>query len=155
TLISFSESDAFRSEPVRAALQVTAEPSVLVIGAGAIGSIVAAHLDRSAAVAVVEEWDHHADAIRSGRLEISGVRAPRRVRLPVLAPAEVPEQAPFDLVLIAVKAPRNELAFALAEQACGPASTAVSLQNGVHEDSLAERLGAERVVGAVTEIGGY
>src|SRR6185312_16148846 len=36
-----------------------------------------------------------------------------------------------------------------------PETIAVSLQNGLNEERLAQLLGSERVLGAVTEIGGY
>ena len=74
---------------------------VCVVGAGAIGSLLASHLSRVCEVWVLTRRPQHADALRAEGLRVSG-KSDFVGRLQATADAsELPE---FDLGIIAVKA---------------------------------------------------
>ncbi|MBS1860261.1 MAG: ketopantoate reductase family protein [Actinobacteria bacterium] len=135
--------------------------AVLVIGAGAIGGTVAARLaDAGHAVAIAEPWAGHAAAIRAEGLRLTGVRGDLCAAVAVYdwAPGEAldPGLAALrpEVAILATKSAMTAPAVALVAAVAGPETDVLTLQNGIHEDQLREALGA-RVVGAVTEIGGY
>lgn len=122
---------------------------VSVIGAGGIGSAIAAYLAASGhKVALVFKEKKEAHAVRSGGLRVAGVRS-------FTAPVEVIEWPspipPSDLLVLAVKTydTREALRSALGV----PVSMALSAQNGPQkEEALTNVLGAQCVVGAVIEV---
>jgi 2-dehydropantoate 2-reductase len=108
--------------------------SVCIAGAGAIGSLLAAHLARVADVSVLTRRPEHARVLNEQGLRVSG-RADFTARLVAAAdPDDLPEP---DLVILACKG--TDLA-QLAERLGGrfPDATVMTVQNG---------LGAEEVVG--------
>lgn len=120
-----------------------------VIGAGAIGGIVAAHLAKEGwDLTLVTKHQDTAALANAPGLSISGVRG--EFAQPVRAVADIADLGgPQDLVLLATKA-TEALA---AAQALLPwlhqESLVVSLQNGICEEALAKVLGRDRVVGCV------
>lgn len=134
---------------------------VLVIGAGAIGGAVAVHLSLAGVrVEIADPWAEHVAAIRERGLRASGARGEHVARIETHAwtpgrwAAGTLSLLRPSTVVIATKSSLTEAAAMLAVQLSADATTVVSLQNGINEDLLASRLG-HRVVGAVTEIGGY
>ncbi|MBI5523439.1 MAG: 2-dehydropantoate 2-reductase [Desulfarculus sp.] len=120
-----------------------------VIGAGAIGGIVAAHLAREGwDLTLVCKHQEVADLANGPGLRILGVRG--AFQQPVRAVANIADLGgPQDLVLLATKATEaiaaaRELLPLLHER-----SLVVSLQNGICEEALASVLGRDRVVGCV------
>ena len=109
--------------------------NVCVAGAGAIGSLFAAHLAQIADVSVLTRRAEHADALNEQGLRVSG-RADFTARVTAAAdPAALPEP---ELVILACKGTDLE---ELAEQLEGRfgGATVMTVQNG---------LGAEEIVGA-------
>lgn len=109
--------------------------SVCVAGAGAIGSLLAAHLARVADVSVLTRRPEHARVLNEQGLRVSG-RADFTARLVAATDAgDLPEP---ELVILACKG--TDLA-PLALQLAGrfPGATVMTVQNG---------LGAEEIVGA-------
>ncbi len=108
---------------------------VVVAGAGAIGSLFAAHLAQVADVSVLTRRAEHAEALNEQGLRVSG-RADFTARVTAAAdPAALPEA---ELVILACKGTDLE---ALAAQLEGrfAGATVMTVQNG---------LGAEEIVGA-------
>jgi len=124
---------------------------VSVIGAGGIGSAIAAYLAYAGhRVTLVFKQKDEADAVRANSLHITG-RQTFTARVDVLEwPAAIP---PSELLVVAVKTydTREALRSALSVSI----DMAISAQNGLQkEETLAEFLEAKCVIGSVIEITG-
>ncbi|MBS7707182.1 ketopantoate reductase family protein [Chelatococcus asaccharovorans] len=125
----------------------------VIIGAGAIGSIVGAHLIRSGHdVVFIEANAAHADAIRRDGLRISG-HLDAVVRPAVHAPSAY--DGPMEHVLLAVKSRDTIAALTPFADRLAAGGYVVSLQNGLEEDKIAAIIGRERTIGAYLTFGGY
>lgn len=120
-----------------------------VIGAGAIGGIVAAFLAREGwDLTLVTKHQKVADLAADPGLRISGVRGD--FQQPVKAVAEIADlSGPIDLALLATKATEALTAARALLPLLHEGSLVVSLQNGICEEALASVLGRQRVVGCV------
>ncbi len=117
-----------------------------VVGAGAIGGITGAFLARyDEDVEFVDVVPEHVAAINANGLLVDGVAGEFRARAHAALPRDL--RGPLDVVLLAVKSQNTGAALDGIEHALGPASTVVSLQNGLNPDKIAARLGAGRVIG--------
>jgi 2-dehydropantoate 2-reductase len=114
-------------------------PTVLVLGAGAVGSLFGARLSAAGNAVILVGRPAHVDAVRTGGLTVEGVD-PGRFRPE--ASAEIPRDRSLDLVLVTVKS--YDLATALGELADTrtPLPT-VLLGNGLGIEATASRLLAE------------
>jgi 2-dehydropantoate 2-reductase len=130
---------------------------VIVIGTGAIGGVLAGYLSAAGhAVVATDGWDEHVRAIRENGLLVTGARGSHQFRLEAINSFGV-SALPVnpDLVLLCVKSYDTAQAAELVAPLLGAETTVMSTQNGLNEDLLSERFGSDRVVGAVTEMGGY
>jgi len=126
---------------------MTDRANILVIGAGAIGGIIAALLKKSGYnVHLVTKYQDIADISNSRGLHILGYRGSHHVKIPAVAEVmSIKVQA--DFVFIATKAgdmvqsARDVLPFL--HENC----KVISLQNGIVEEELAKIVGEERTVG--------
>jgi 2-dehydropantoate 2-reductase len=110
--------------------------SVVVAGAGSIGSLLAGHLARVVDVTVLTRREEHAAALREQGLRVSG-RSDFTAQLDATAePAELPEDA--ELAILACKGTDLE-PLAARLQGTLPNATVMTIQNG---------LGAEEIVAA-------
>lgn len=123
---------------------------VCVIGAGAIGSLFAAHLAKVADVSVLTRRDEHARALNEQGLTVSGRHEfTARVR----AEADPRELAAFDVGIIATKATGVEAAASsLAGQF--PGALVMTVQNGLGAEEIVRRHGDWPLVSAVTFMSG-
>jgi 2-dehydropantoate 2-reductase len=123
---------------------------ICVIGAGAIGSLLAAHLATVADVLVLTRRQDHAQELNDRGLRVSGRHDfTARVRA-VADPIELPD---FDLGIIATKATGLEVAAAsLAGRHAG--ATIVTVQNGLGAEEVVRRHGEWHVISAVTFMSG-
>ena len=123
---------------------------VCVVGAGAIGSLFAAHLARVAEVWVLTRRESHAEELRTDGLRVSGKGA--FVSHPH-ATADSSALPPCDLVIVATKATELEAAMArlggLLPDAC-----VMTTQNGLGADRLVRRFGHWPVISGVTFMSG-
>jgi 2-dehydropantoate 2-reductase len=126
---------------------------VLVVGAGAIGGVVAAKMTPAVRrVTVLDANAEHVARMRDPGLVFEERGAEHTVRLDaVSAPGEL--EGRYDLALVAVKAPLHEAALRplVARDA---ADAYVSLGNGLIQDRLAQIVGAERLLACLVEWGG-
>jgi 2-dehydropantoate 2-reductase len=127
-----------------------AEP-VLVVGAGAIGSVYAAKLSTRHPVTVVVRRDH-ADAIRAGGLRLIG-RETLTAR--VDAVTRVESIAPGTIILLTTKVNASEAALRPIADLLRDDTVIVCVQNGLDSEGIARRAIAERclVVRAITQFG--
>jgi 2-dehydropantoate 2-reductase len=123
---------------------------VLVIGAGVIGSLYAAHLSRVAEVSVLVRRDEQARALNDQGLRISGKDDFSAAVFAATDPAELPES---DVVIVATKATQlEEAAAALAGRY--PGATVMTIQNGLGAEEIVSRYGQWPLVSAVTFMSG-
>ncbi|MBA3734800.1 MAG: 2-dehydropantoate 2-reductase [Actinobacteria bacterium] len=123
---------------------------VCVIGAGAIGSLLAAHLASVADVSVLTRREDHARALNEHGLKVSG-RHDFTARVTAAATAaELPE---FDLGIIATKATGVARA-AAALVGRFPGATIMTVQNGLGAEELVRAHGDWPLVSAVTFMSG-
>ncbi len=125
---------------------------VLVVGAGAVGAVLAVKLSTVCHVGLLVR-SRHVARLRAEGLTISLDGEEQSARFDDIFgdPAEVTPD--FDYLLFAVKAPalRGELLKPLAERV--PKGCAVSMLNGIESEAVLEQyFGSERVIAAVTRV---
>jgi 2-dehydropantoate 2-reductase len=127
--------------------------SVLVMGAGAVGTYYGALLARGGhEVTLVARGAHREAMATAGGARVreadgSAWEVPARI-------AAAPEGPPADLVVVATKSHHTAAAARALGPALGPATTVLSLQNGVENvGRIAAEVGAERVLGAIAFVG--
>ncbi len=121
-----------------------------VVGAGAIGSLFAAHLAAVEDVLVLTRRDEHARALNEQGLRVSG-RHDFTARVKAVSdPRDLPE---FELGIVATKATGLEAA---AESLAGrfPGATIMTVQNGLGAEEIVRSHGDWRLVSAVTFMSG-
>jgi 2-dehydropantoate 2-reductase len=123
---------------------------VCVIGAGAIGSLYAAHLAQVVEVSVLTRREEHARALNAEGLRVTG-RSELHSRVSASAdPDDLPQ---FDFGIAAMKA--TELEGAAASLAGRfPGATIMTVQNGLGAEEIVRRYGPWPLVSAVTFMSG-
>ena len=121
-----------------------------VIGAGAIGSLFAAHLSRVAEVLVLTRRQEHAQALNDQGLRVSGEHDFTARVTAVSDPCDLPD---FDVGLVATKATGLEgAAKSLAGRFAG--ATIMTVQNGLGAEEVVHRHGDWPLISAVTFMSG-
>ncbi len=121
-----------------------------MVGAGAIGSLYAAHLGRSVETLVLTRRREHARALNKHGLRVSG-RA--EFTAPVRASADADELPDVDLVIVATKATALEAAAASLEGRFAGAAV-MTVQNGLGAEDVVRRHGDWPLISAVTFMSG-
>lgn len=125
------------------------QKKILVIGAGAIGGIIAGYLARSGYnVQLVTRYNDLADRISTVGISISGVKGTFKFPIPSVAKVTDAE-GPFDYIFVATKANDLEKPTKEAIALLGKNGKIVSIQNGMVEEKIASLVGADRVIGCV------
>lgn len=125
---------------------------ITVVGAGAIGGIVGAYLDEAGYdVTLLDVAPEHVRAINERGLRITGVRGEQIFRPRAIVADEL--EGPLGVVFLCVKGHFTEGAMNKIEPLLAPDGFVLSLQNGLNEALIAERVGAERTVGAFVHFG--
>lgn len=121
-----------------------------ILGAGAIGSIIGAHLARSGHSVLMLARERRARQIEQQGLRITGL-ATFSQPVPVLANAS--EFKGADILIVATKTYATEAALEAIRQA--QVGAAFSIQNGLMKnEQLAKAFGADRVLGALANTSG-
>jgi 2-dehydropantoate 2-reductase len=121
---------------------------VIVYGAGAIGGTTGAALARAGHdVLLVDSHAPHVEAINAHGLTIEREGKLTTTPLRAVLPADLGKDLP--LVLLAVKSHHTPEALAELVPRLAPASTVVSLQNGLSEELIAQAIGSGRTVGCL------
>ena len=123
---------------------------VCVIGGGVIGSLFAGHLAQVVDVSVLTRRQAHADALNAHGLRVS-VRSD--VHATIIAANDPNEIPPFDLGIIATKAPGLEEAAATLEGHF-PEATLMTTLNGLGAEEIVRRHGDWPIISAVTFMSG-
>jgi 2-dehydropantoate 2-reductase len=123
---------------------------VCIVGAGAIGSLYAAHLARVADVTVLTRRENHARALRESGLRVTG-RHDFTARLD--ATTDPVELGDADLCIVATKATHLDQA-ASSLQGHLPGATVMTVQNGLGAEEVVRRYGGWPLISAVTFMSG-
>ena len=124
-----------------------------IVGGGAIGGTLGHHLARTGhRVTVVDADPAHVAAIREHGLAI--VRDGERSVVPVAAAVTPDEGGPevVDRVILAVKAQATDAALEWVVPRLSADGFVVSLQNGLNEAAIADKVGGDRTVGAFVNL---
>lgn len=123
---------------------------IVVLGAGALGSLVGGLLAARHDVVLVGRRPH-TDVVEARGLRLSGLEE-RTVEL--RATDTTTNLEPADVLLVTVKAHSTAHALGTAGDALGPDTFVLSLQNGLgNVEAIAQRVGPERTIGATTSHG--
>lgn len=123
-----------------------------IIGAGAIGGTIGAHMARSGHDIVLCDVDtEYVEAINRDGLRIEGPVEEFTVRVRAITPDELPEQ--IEHVAIAVKSHHTNAAAELVRGRIAPGGYLVSFQNGFTADILAEAVGRENLIVSFVNFG--
>jgi 2-dehydropantoate 2-reductase len=125
---------------------------ITIVGAGAIGGTVGAYLDDAGYdVTLVDVAPEHVEAIQERGLRITGVRGERTFHPPAILADEL--EGPLEVTFLCVKGHFTGVTMDRIEPLLAPDGYVLSLQNGLNEILIAERVGAERTVGAFVQLG--
>jgi len=126
---------------------------IAVAGAGAMGSLFGGKLSAVAEVTLLDPWAEHVAAMQRDGLRIVEFDG-NETTVPVTATTDSTAVPEADVAIIFVKAHATRRASEWASQFLAPAGLALTLQNGVgNGETMAEVLGADRVVAGVTSHG--
>ncbi len=131
-------------------LMNVSRPEYAILGAGAIGSILGAHLARAGHSVTMLVRERRAAQLRADGLKIKGLA---EFAAPVGVLTDASQLRGADVLIVAMKTPRTVEALApLRDCAIG---VAFSIQNGMWKnDALAQAFGADRVLGCLANTSG-
>ena len=121
-----------------------------VWGSGAIGGVVGASMAAAGEdVLMVDIVKEHVDTMNNAGLLIKSAAGDRRTAVR----AELPDQVTgtFDLIFLAVKSQFTDDALNAIMPHLAPQSAVVSLQNGLNEPHIAQRVGVDRTIGCLVD----
>ena len=128
---------------------------IVVVGAGAVGGYIAAHLAKAGEnVTVVDPWPEHVEAIRARGLEISGMTDAEHFiqRLPALHLTDlqqISKEAPVDIAILSVKSYDTVWATAMIAPYLADQGYIVSAQNSINEEAIASVVGFGKTIGCM------
>ena len=122
------------------------------VGAGAVGGYVGGLISVAGEeVILIDPWPDHVNAIKEGGLRVSGTQGEHHARPRALHINEVQGliRSPVDIAFICTKSYDTAWASHLIRDYIAEGGFAVSIQNGINEDTIAGALGRERVLGCI------
>ena len=126
--------------------------SLVIIGGGAIGGTLGAHLVRAGHDVLLCDADAaHVAAIREHGLRIEGPVNEFTVDIPAVTPDELPDR--IDRAIVAVKSLHTRAAADLLRDRLAPDGYVLTVQNGLTADTLVAAVGRERVVSSFVNFG--
>ena len=125
---------------------------ILIWGAGAVGGVVAAYLQRANhPIQVVDVAEDHIAMVRDRGLHIVTTNDDFTIRLPICAPGQVDGQ--WRLAILAVKAQHTRQACMDLAKHLAPGGTVLALQNGIPADIMADFFDRRNILVSVVNIG--
>jgi 2-dehydropantoate 2-reductase len=128
---------------------------IAIVGAGAVGGYIAAHMTRAGYdVTAVDPWPEHVEAMRTRGLEITGMTASeaftqRMKAIHITELQDVIRERPFDIAVVSVKSYDTIWATRMIAQYLSDDGFVVSAQNCVNEERIAGVVGWGRTVGCM------
>jgi 2-dehydropantoate 2-reductase len=133
-------------------MQDLRDTHIAIVGAGAIGGTVGAYLDEAGYdVTLVDVATEHVEAIRARGMKITGARGERIFHPRVILTDEL--EGPLGVTFLCVKGHFTGPAMDQIAPLLASDGYVLSLQNGLNEVLIAERVGPERTVGAFVHFG--
>lgn len=133
---------------------------IAVLGAGAMGGIVAVGLHRAGHdVTIIDPWKPHVETIRTTGFQMTGYYGNETVEWTGVIPAIHTDELDLlsdklDVVFLSVKGYNTRWCSELIKPYLADNGMVVSVQNGINEPIIAEVVGSERTVGCETLMGG-
>ena len=127
-----------------------------IVGAGAIGSILAGYLAREGRdVTLVDGWYQHVEAIRRHGLRIESPEERFVTHVEALHIDEMQRlERPIDVLILSPKCYETECLARLAGPYLSSSACVISAQNGIMEEWLPAWVGPDRTVGCVVRTAG-
>lgn len=128
--------------------------TIAVLGAGAIGSSIAADLTQAGLdVTVIDQWPAHVEAMKSAGLRVTMTDNDVQTAVRALHLCDLASTAlEFDIVFLAVKSNDHRWMAEYIKPRLKPDGILVGTQNGMNDDSIAEIIGRGRTLGCVVEL---
>lgn len=127
---------------------------IAVLGSGANGASIGADLTKAGLdVVLIDQWPEHVQAMRERGIRIEMPEETLQVPVRAYNLCDVCTfTAPFDIVLLLMKAYDTRWACQLIEPYLASDGLLAGVQNGMTTDAIAEVVGAHRTMGCVIEI---
>lgn len=127
---------------------------IAVLGSGANGASIGADLTKAGLdVVLIDQWPEHVQAMRERGIRIEMPEETLQVPVRAYNLCDVCTfTAPFDIVLLLMKAYDTRWACQLIEPYLASDGLLAGVQNGMTTDTIAEVVGAHRTIGCVIEI---
>jgi 2-dehydropantoate 2-reductase len=123
-----------------------------IIGAGAIGGTIGAHMFRAGHdITLCDADEQYVAAIQANGLHIEGPVNDFVVDVPAITPAELPDT--IERAIVAVKSLHTASAAALLRDRLTPDGYVLTVQNGLTADTLIDALGPDRVISSFVNFG--
>ena len=123
-----------------------------IIGAGAIGGTIGAHMFRAGHdITLCDADEQYVAAIQADGLHIEGPVNDFVVDVPAITPAELPDS--IEHAIVAVKSLHTASAAALLRDRLTPDGYVLTVQNGLTADTLIDALGPDRVISSFVNFG--
>ena len=124
---------------------------IAIIGVGAVGSYVAAHLvSEGEDVTLIDMWPEHVEAMRRQGLRASGEEFDFTVPVQAMHLADAQGlREPFDLAMISVKSYDTEWSTHFIKRYVKPEGFFVSIQNCWNDPVIGDIVGSDRAVGCI------
>jgi 2-dehydropantoate 2-reductase len=128
---------------------------IAIVGAGAVGGYIAAHLAKASHdVVAIDPWPEHVESIRLNGLRVIGMDSSESFETPLRAMhicevQSLSKSGPIDIAVIAVKSYDTIWATSLIAPYLAPDGYVVSAQNSINEGRIAGVVGWGRTVGCV------
>lgn len=131
---------------------------IVIVGAGAIGGYVGAHMTRAGEdVTIADPWPAHVDHLNEHGMRIDGVTEAENCVIPVKAihlteMQQLSKETPIDIGFCCVKSYDTEWACLMLKQYLAPGGYVVSLQNCMNEETVAKAVGADKTIGCIASL---
>ena len=128
---------------------------ILVVGAGALGGVIAARLRASGRPVWIATKDAQtATRLRATGLHVSGVGGAVSVEVAEIAPLDAYQESDaFDLVVLATKAQEAMQVAPKLVRMLGTSGVLLPIQNGDVAQMLADRFGRDQILGGLSNLG--
>jgi 2-dehydropantoate 2-reductase len=131
------------------------KPRIAVVGAGAVGGYIGAHLAHAGHdVTMIDPWPEHVEAMRTKGLSISGMSPEESLTVKMNAKhltelQDIVKERPIDIAILSVKSYDTIWATRMIAQYLAPLGYVVSAQNCVNEERIASVVGWGKTVGCM------
>jgi 2-dehydropantoate 2-reductase len=127
---------------------------IAVLGAGAIGSSIAADLAQAGLdVTVIDQWPAHVEAMKAAGLRVTMTDNDLKIPVRAFHLCDLASTSlEFDIVFLAVKSNDHRWMAEFIKPYLKPDGVVVGTQNGMNDDSIAAIVGHGRTVGCVVEL---